>query len=308
MPVDYQMPAFQTPQGSEGNVLSGIIAQAIQQRQQGQRLGMEKTQFNDQRKQASQALQARQAVTVGLKKIQSDPNLTPSQKSEQARNLLLQHAVSSGGSVSGLTPQIPKQPSSVESVPLGTSQPGMPPVPPNGPANFPGMATARGVSDPNTGSLTFPPALNPKAPTPLQQSQEALNKARADKLTNPNSDPKAMTPFQTAETERWKQQDKAKEEAAKGKMPDIDKLKYTHLLTERSKLDTQQVFGAKNKAAHDEAVKSIDSKIDELEKKHSGEPAKAAPVAAPAQTATNPKTGEKLQLIDGKWQPIPKAQ
>jgi hypothetical protein len=302
---DYSQPSWQTPQGNEGNVLSGIIAQAIQQRQQGQRLGMEKTQFSDQRKQAAQSMMARQAVTAGLSKIQSDPNLTPAQKSQQARDLLLQHAVSSGGSLAGLTPQTPPQITDLTGgagVPDPKSQPspqftsqlqgilksaGAPPVPPKPTGIVPGSGVM--VTDSKGGVHLVPPKLIPQ--------------------TKPAVEPK-MTPFQNAEIDHWKQQqqEKSKQDPNKGKISELDKIKYTHFLSERSKLDSEVASHAISKKEYESQVKVLDSKIGDIEKKYPQEASKPADNAAPVPTATNPKTGEKIQFIDGKWQPIPKAQ
>lgn len=82
---------------------------------------------------------------------------------------------------------------------------------------------------------------------------------------------------------------------------------------------TDQLIGLKNtmqsdmsniKSAVDEqrqAFKNIASQISQMRETTAGGGQSSAPAAAPkpaVQTATNPQTGEKLQLVNGKWEPV----
>lgn len=86
-----------------------------------------------------------------------------------------------------------------------------------------------------------------------------------------------------------------------------------HSLTEAEKLlstaDSPEVYKAAMSQLRAEGVAAEEGLVEahsDLRKRVQGIGKDDKPKGAPVQTATNPKTGEKLELRDGKWVPAPK--
>lgn len=70
MPVDYQQPRWQTPEGNEGTVLAGIIARSRQQQTEKDRLGMEQQQWQMQQSEMKRQAKAATDKSIAFGKLQ----------------------------------------------------------------------------------------------------------------------------------------------------------------------------------------------------------------------------------------------
>ena len=89
-----------------------------------------------------------------------------------------------------------------------------------------------------------------------------------------------------------------------------DTLDYTSLLRRREAVEKEVNRGMDSKGRRYDASKlrslreQMNAIENQIKEKQPGKNPIAAPQMSVGPTATNPKTGEKLQLIDGQWQPL----
>lgn len=334
--AEYPIPPWMTAGGNFGALYGGLMQQsrqigdqeqnqAFNQNRQSQEMALQQQEW-----QAKQKAYTAQAEQLGkkyqaqdaLNKAISVASQLPAGSAERAQavnSAYLQYGLEAGVGGPAMAQviknvQAPKSilPDQIEKIPLGVSQPGMPPVPSGGPPNFPGMATATGIRNPNNGRLSFPPQLN-KAPTTTPTAPSQIN---ALPIIGDDGNP-LEGQFGTWNGKTVQIHNRPKAAAAKGptasEIMDIRKIQAE---TEKFKMMLANPRGVKEYAVtqgltDDEAKKELQDLIKQntdavsefrsLHASGSQSPNAAPPVAAPsAPNKADPVTpGQPFKLSNG---------
>lgn len=280
MPVDYFQPSWQQRQRTPGAGVERLLG-IMQQKQQ---LAAQDQQMKARVSEAALNMQARKEFQDGVAKINEKYKPDDPMRSRALNEL----GMVTLGKLGKFSPQMFPKPTPLQSVleqaqvpGTGTAQTpfkaeldsilkggGIAPAPPS-------QRMATGVRNPNTGALTFPAALNPRPVRPAAVPRPPL----------PQNEPAGaiFIPATGTTPAHWQRPMKPEKPTPEGKMSDLDKLRYTHLLAEKAKMETETVSagGTALKAEHKQRLEDVNSKLDEIEKKYAPPKlAKAIPVPA----------------------------
>jgi hypothetical protein len=330
----YVLPPWLTPQGNEGTVLGNEIMRGreLKQRQNeqnfyqsqqpsiGQQAEMWRQKQEQYQKQADMLAQRavqEQEYQKGVSDLQTRSQIppgqpgamTPQQLQTQAALLQMKRMSGAGGSSAAVMNALK-------------------PAPSLEPLTIPGAATPKTMPSPGyTDKLNSilqtagkPPIAAPAAPP---AAYSFGNRLVTPKELAPPAAPRAAAPVRpmtVPEGSEWMPEDKTTgrpgyfkvpQKAATSKVPAAgamtaqQKARWADVKQERNMLMKEidePLFLALPKDQADKKEKRLEElngQMQELEE--GGGTAKTSPAV---QTATNPKTGQKLEFVDGKWQPI----